>query len=109
MYMEAYGNVGSVADSIIKKATNKMEKDISAQKKPNTSNVTPNNNNTISEDGVSPMEVGVGNLANTEAIYKTKAQENLTSQIKNLQERKEYLSEMVSLNEAKARELGVLK
>ena len=109
MYMEAYGNVGSVADSIIKKSieagfTRKMAKEDlkDAAKETKPAEAKPKNQdvqwseNAISNDGVSPKSEGVGSQANpnTDEISQAKAQESLRSQIKAVQERNNYLQEL---------------
>lgn len=101
MYMEAYGNVGSVADSIIKKSIEggfgrKMAKE---DVKEATTKDPQWNENAVSVDGVSPSG-GVGSKAdpNTkremDAVSQLKAQESLRSQLEAVQGRNIYLQEL---------------
>ena len=103
MYMEAYGNVGSVADSIIKKSieagfTRKMAKE---DIKEATGKETQWNENAISNDGVSPSG-GVGSKADPDtkkemdAVSQMKAQESLRSQLEAIQGRNIYLQELAN-------------
>ena len=114
MYMEAYGNVGSVADSIIKKSIEagfgrKMAKEDlkEAAKETKPAEAKPKNQdvqwseNAISNDGVSPSG-GVGSKAdpNTkkemDAVSQIKAQESLRSQLEAIQGRNIYLQELAN-------------
>ena len=109
MYMEAYGNVGSVADSIIKKSieagfTRKMAKEDLKEAAKETKQKNQDvqwSENAISNDGVSPSG-GVGSKADPDtkkemdAVSQMKAQESLRSQLEAIQGRNIYLQELAN-------------
>lgn len=110
MYMEAYGNVGSVAEGIIKKAAGtyfgkKIAKETINESKNPFEGEPQMNENATSESGVSPSE-GVGSKANPdtkmemEAVSRQKAMESLNSKIENLQGRNIYLQELADSRQA---------
>lgn len=116
MYMEAYGNVGSVADNIIKSAAHtliankiadeKIEKANQekamkqAQKKSFEGEPQIDVNNTNSDVGVSSQNSGgVGSMADPtivrdmNAVSRQKAMESLNQKIEDLQARNIYLED----------------
>ena len=109
MYMEAYGNVGSVADSIIKKSIEagfgrKMAKEDLKEAAKETKQKNQDvqwNESAISNDGVSPSG-GVGSKADPDtkkeldAVSQMKAQESLRSQLEAIQGRNIYLQELAN-------------
>ena len=100
MYMEAYGNVGSIADNIIKKVATAYVGNKVADEKIEKTKGPQWSENAISKDGVSPKSGGVGSMAdpNTkmemDKVSSQKARESLMSKIESLQGRNIYLQEL---------------
>ena len=87
MYMEAYGNVGSIADSIIKKSLTALTTQDEAEKMMNEK--------ALSKQGVSPNEEGGSEQATvqpqTDDLASQKAMNSLNKKINDLKARNQYL------------------
>lgn len=105
MYMEAYGNVGSVADNIIKSVAHtvigyKMAKNVAQETREPQPEVQWSEKQANSDVGVSSQNSGwVGSMADPNivrdmnAVSRQKAEESLRQKIEDLQSRNLYLED----------------
>ena len=107
MYMEAYGNVGSVADNIIKSVAHtvigyKMAKDVAKETREPQQEVQMSSEQANSDVGVSSQNNGgVGSMADPNivrdmnTVSRQKAEESLRQKIEDLQARNIYLEDQL--------------
>lgn len=107
MYMEAYGNVGSVADNIIKNVAHtvigyKMAKDVARETREPQQEVQMSPEQANSDVGVSSQNNGgVGSMADPNiardmnALSRQKAMDSLNQKIEDLQARNIYLEDQL--------------
>lgn len=105
MYMEAYGNVGSVADNIIKSVAHtvigyKMAKSVAQETREPQQEVQMSPEQTNSDVGVSSQNSGgVGSMADPNivrdmnAVSRQKAVDSLHQKIEDLEARRIYLED----------------
>lgn len=116
MYMEAYGNVGSVADSIIKQSAHtligmKMAKEVAKETKAPEQGVQWSEESANSDVGVPSRGGGVGSMADPNtvrdmnAVSRQKAMESLQQKIDDLEGRRLYLEETLGKVEERNKDL----